>query len=314
MSSVMERLPETSCSPNPSQESDHVFLVVDDSLVDRRMLTALLQNHFPGRVLTASNGLEALKVLRHEQPALVLTDMQMPEMNGLELVESVRADYPTLPIILMTGNGSEELALRALKSGAASYVAKRELCTLLVETVESVLAAGRQERRRSKILECVKRIECEFQLENDPALVPHLVAHLQEQLVRMKACNENGRIRIGVAIEEALLNGIYHGNLELSSDLRQDGSNRFNELAEERRQISPYRDRRLYVQVQLSPQTASFVIRDEGPGFDVKGLPDPTDPENMLKASGRGLLLIRTFMDEVFHNPAGNQITMIKRI
>ena len=55
------------------------------------------------------------------------------------------------------------------------------------------------------------------------------------------------------------------------------------------------------------------MIRDEGPGFDPDGLPDPTDPENLTKASGRGVLLIRTFMDEVRFNDTGNEITMIKR-
>ena len=58
---------------------------------------------------------------------------------------------------------------------------------------------------------------------------------------------------------------------------------------------------------------ARFVIRDEGPGFDPRTLPDPTDPENLLKPSGRGVMLIRTFMDAVAFNETGNEITMIKR-
>jgi anti-sigma regulatory factor (Ser/Thr protein kinase) len=56
-----------------------------------------------------------------------------------------------------------------------------------------------------------------------------------------------------------------------------------------------------------------FVIRDEGPGFDPASLPDPTDPENIEKACGRGLLLMRTFMDKVDYNRTGNQVTLTKR-
>ena len=56
-----------------------------------------------------------------------------------------------------------------------------------------------------------------------------------------------------------------------------------------------------------------YVIRDEGPGFDPSTLPDPRDPSNLERTAGRGLLLIRTFMDEVTFNKAGNQITMVKR-
>jgi len=62
----------------------------------------------------------------------------------------------------------------------------------------------------------------------------------------------------------------------------------------------------------LSSDAATFTVRDEGPGFDVAELPDPTDPENMLKPGGRGVMLIRTFMDETSYNEIGNEITMTK--
>ncbi len=55
-----------------------------------------------------------------------------------------------------------------------------------------------------------------------------------------------------------------------------------------------------------------FVVRDEGQGFDPALLPDPTDPVNLERVSGRGLLLIQTFMDRVEHNARGNEITMVK--
>jgi anti-sigma regulatory factor (Ser/Thr protein kinase) len=56
-----------------------------------------------------------------------------------------------------------------------------------------------------------------------------------------------------------------------------------------------------------------FCIRDEGPGFDWSTLPDPRDPENLGRVGGRGLLLVRTFMDEVHFNEKGNQIILVKR-
>jgi anti-sigma regulatory factor (Ser/Thr protein kinase) len=56
------------------------------------------------------------------------------------------------------------------------------------------------------------------------------------------------------------------------------------------------------------------VIRDEGLGFDVSAVPDPTREENLFRVGGRGLLMIRSSMDIVHHNVCGNQITMVKRI
>ena len=74
---------------------------------------------------------------------------------------------------------------------------------------------------------------------------------------------------------------------------------------------APYAERRVHVTVRLTPAAATFIVRDEGPGFDVSSLPDPRDPENLTKPSGRGVMLIRTFMDEVTFNERGNEITMV---
>ena len=64
---------------------------------------------------------------------------------------------------------------------------------------------------------------------------------------------------------------------------------------------------------RLTRDQAIFVIRDEGPGFDPRCLPDPLDPECFDKAGGRGILLMRTFMNEVQFNSTGNQVTLVKR-
>jgi anti-sigma regulatory factor (Ser/Thr protein kinase) len=99
----------------------------------------------------------------------------------------------------------------------------------------------------------------------------------------------------------------------VSSELRQtlDGKP-YSDLIEQRKRTSPYKERRVIVHMHASLESAKIVIRDEGPGFDADSLRDPTDPENLERAGGRGLLLINAFMDEVRHNSKGNEITMIK--
>ena len=76
--------------------------------------------------------------------------------------------------------------------------------------------------------------------------------------------------------------------------------------------MEPFARRRLTVRARMAPDKAEFVVADEGPGFDPSLLPDPTDPANLECIGGRGLLLIRTFMDDVRFNAAGNRITLIK--
>ena len=95
--------------------------------------------------------------------------------------------------------------------------------------------------------------------------------------------------------------------------MRETDEKGYYRLAKERRYQEPFRDRRVRVIATLTRDEATFVVRDEGLGFDPSLLPDPTDPSNLGKVSGRGLLLIQTFMDHVEHNPTGNEITMMKR-
>src|SRR5262245_32967002 len=165
-------------------------LIIDDSPVDRRLAGGLLAKHpaqgegGPGlHVVYASNGREGLDVIAREKPDLVLTDMQMPEMNGLELVEAVRSQYPLIPVILMTAHGSEELAIQALQRGASSYVPKRNLASDLIETVENILNTSRSCSDKQRLLESLTQTESQFVLENDPALIPPLLAHLRESVM-----------------------------------------------------------------------------------------------------------------------------------
>jgi serine/threonine-protein kinase RsbW len=95
--------------------------------------------------------------------------------------------------------------------------------------------------------------------------------------------------RIGIAVREATVNAILHGN-------RYDPA------------------KRVTVSFESTPQSLTIAVRDEGPGLDPAAIPDPLAPENFLKTSGRGIFLIRAFMDEVGFPevPTGTEITMTK--
>lgn len=152
----------------------------------------------------------------------------------------------------------------------------------------------------------------EFTLGNDPALFGPVVSAIGRHLTTYASCREAARYKIELALHEALANALFHGNLEVASQLRIDGDGSgYYQLAERRRQLTPYRDRTIDVQLLVGAHQVHLVVRDQGPGFDTSRLHDDRLPPPELPC-GRGLLLMRSCMDEVSYNRLGNQVRMTK--
>ena len=127
---------------------------------------------------------------------------------------------------------------------------------------------------------------------------------VSDQISRMVGLDEDARHWVGVAVRESVINAIKHGN---ANDARKRVHVEFTPL-----------DRPVPSDVKGAETAPGVVIRvrDEGPGFDPETLPDPLAPENLLKASGRGIFLIRSFMDEMALQRApegGMEVIMVKR-
>lgn len=283
-------------------------LVVDDSEMDREIVSRILGKDSSLQLEMANDGARALDLIEKQPPELVLTDLRMPKVDGLQLVESVRNGHAEIPIILMTAHGSEEIAIEALRRGAASYVPKAQLAKRLLMTVNDVLLLSQASRSNRRLINCLTHTTFHFQLDNDPQLIPALVDLLQQMLAGVQLCDANSRVRIAVALEEALSNALYHGNLEISREELAAPS--ATPLADLRRRQPPYCHRQIHVLADISASQARFVIRDEGTGFDLTDIPDPQNAENVERFAGRGLMLMQTFMDEVRFNDAGNEVTL----
>jgi CheY-like chemotaxis protein len=296
-----------------------VILVVDDSPTERLLVGRLLEKEkqLDWVIEYANNGREALVYLEMMLPDLIVSDLLMPELDGLQLVAEVRRRYPTVPVVLMTSQGTEALAVQALQQGAASFVAKRDLSVKLLDTVHEILAVARVEHRYDALARYFVESRLRLELDNNPAHVSPTVDLLQQTLTNLRYCESTERIHLGVALEEALLNAFYHGTLELSAaQAEQARSERCHgqegRIIPERRAAPAFRDRKVFVELNISPHEVRLVVRDQGPGFSTTGIRDRPDSKP-LEGGGRGLMLMRTFADEVSFNAAGNEVTLIKR-
>jgi len=286
---------------------------VDDLKIDQRLAGSLLQDRTDLEVKYARNGAEALSHLASVVPDIVVTDMQMPEMDGLQLVEAMRRDHPSVPVVLMTAHGSEDLASKALKLGAASYVPKSRLAKDLVYTVQRVLDLVGRNLQRQDVLKEMTASSISFRLASDEKRVAPLVNFLREQAEIAGGFDPTDLTRVSVALDESLRNAIRHGNFELTERLVGVDAVTLATLLKRRRDEPPYATRHVHVHAEQNTTGLVYTIEDEGMGFDTTVLPDLDDPRGFEETVGRGLILIRSFMDEVSFNPSGNRITMVKR-
>ena len=117
------------------------FLVVEDSPAMRQLIGFALRRFADCRILQAVDGADGLRTMAHEQIDLVITDINMPIMDGLKLIKVLRSDPAThdLPIIIVTTEGADADRQRGMRLGADAYITKPMEAPDLVRTVTEVL-------------------------------------------------------------------------------------------------------------------------------------------------------------------------------
>lgn len=131
------------------------------------------------------------------------------------------------------------------------------------------------------------REKIEFELPSSISPMHSILDYLTKRVEKLGVVDAN-QSNLFVALDEAFVNAVKHGN-------------KFNT------------QKLVRITAELSDKEASFTVEDEGEGFDVNAIPDPLDPENLFKTSGRGVLFIYNIMDEVKYNERGNRLTMVKK-
>jgi DNA-binding NarL/FixJ family response regulator len=120
-------------------------MAVDDHPLLRDGISALIGNQADMELVAeASNGREALELFRKHRPDIALMDLQMPEMNGVDAIGAIRAEFPDARIIMLTTHAGDVQVSRALKAGARGYLLKGLLRKELLETIRAVYAGHKR--------------------------------------------------------------------------------------------------------------------------------------------------------------------------
>jgi CheY-like chemotaxis protein/anti-sigma regulatory factor (Ser/Thr protein kinase) len=270
------------------------ILVVDDDKATRHVLQAVLMSaEFTTAV--ARDGVEALRLLGAERFDLVLLDVWMPRMNGLELLAKLRAIETRPRVVVMTSDDAPETLLQAVREQAVKYVHKPVEATQLLETVREALAASYPPpveviSARPNWVELV--VPC----------TREAAGHIEAVMSQLDATlAPDVRASIGYAFRELLLNAVeWGGKLDPSRTVR----------------IACLRTKRLIM----------YRIADPGTGFKIEDLPhaaigqssdDPIAHMQVREAKGIrpggfGLLTVRASVDELLYNEQRNEVVFVK--
>ena len=237
-------------------------------------------------VVTASDRAEAIARDDLEEFDLIISDLAEYSDTGVQIVSELKRKRLFVPVVVSSEEAQHAGIIKAFKLGAANYLRKPYDKEELSQIVEKTLGYKLRFVEDLKVLPYVRE-HIEFELPSDIGLMDGVLNYLTQRVAALGVIKPDAS-NLFIALDEAFVNAVKHGNKQDPSKL-------------------------VRIKADLSSKEARFTIEDEGEGFDVNAIPDPRDPENLFKSSGRGVLLIYNIMDQVEYNERGNRLTMVKR-
>ena len=237
-------------------------------------------------VVTAGDRAEAVAREDLEDFDLIISDLAEYSDSGVQIVSELQRKPLFVPVVVSSEETQHAGIVKAFKLGAANFLRKPYDHEELSQIVEKTLGYKLRFVEDLKVLPYVRE-HIEFELPSDITLMNGVLHYLVERVAALGVIKPD-RSNLLIALDEAFVNAVKHGNKHDHTKL-------------------------VRITADLSAKEARFTVEDEGEGFDVNAIPDPRDPENLFKTSGRGVLLMYNIMDEVAYNERGNRLTMVKR-
>lgn len=288
------------------------ILIIDDEDALRKMLKiALIEKGYT--VFEAANGVEGIEVFKNTSPGIVLTDVNMPEMNGIEMTRKIKEINEDADIIIMTGYGTEDLVIDAIRAGASNYIKKPLQFNELFSILDSI-AFKREARKRFEVAkDVVQYEEKKIIMDNNLEKIWGVV---NQVFYNVTGLDEHVSIEgLKLGLYEIIVNAIEHGNLEISFEEKKKAlqENSYTKLLAERIEMANKKGRNVVIQTKFDRKQIEISVTDCGNGFDYSNLPDHSDPETILSAHGRGILLATVYYDNVEYKHPGNSVKLVKR-
>lgn len=287
------------------------ILIVEDDFGSREFLYSLIKLEGYD-VKQASNGEEGLEVYKEYHPDLVISDIQMPKMDGLEMLSQLRSDKSDAIFIITTAFGSEDYAIEALRLGANNYlkkpIDKRSLLGLIKKYKSIVDSRTLAKKAEGRVVEKELKIEFDTHFEHISSIVSQLISEISLKI------DDSDKTNIELGLDELITNSIEHGNLDISYEEKVEAvdKNTLVDLYNQRLGDPELAKRKVIVNYIQKPGYSEWLITDEGKGFDWKSIPDPTQGAQLMELNGRGIFITNFLFDEMEYLGKGNQVRVRK--
>lgn len=290
------------------------IVVVDDDIDILNLLKKILTKH-NYRVHIFERPKEAFTYIKNHKPHITILDIIMPELNGIDLLKKIKTEFPDIHPIILTGNATLENTISALQNGAENFIQKPFNVSELLNIIEKVGRTIITQIKEQSLIPYLKNVTYQFIFDNEASYFNLVCKVISDHLKGLKFCKEKIINTIILAVEEAMINAIDHGNLELQSEYQNgilQNLDEYKTLRKQRLKNNLYKNRQIIMELEMNPDYFKCTITDEGKGFNWRELPKNDLEKYIKKGFGKGAFLIHTFMDRVEFNAKGNQIKLIK--
>lgn len=217
-------------------------------------------------------------------------------------------------IVVIADKLVETEILKLLSIGVIDFMTKNEI-RVKVPTILKIVTSNLELFESEQfLLENTTRKKGKIKIKNNLRLVPKVAGLIMSICYAAGFRNYEAFSRISLSLHEMITNAIEHGNcgvgFSMKSKILTDSMDMYSAI-DERAEYPENKNKRVTVCYEINNDQATFTIRDEGNGFDLKSIPSPRSEENIFSVHGRGILMTKNFVDEMQYNDKGNMVRLI---
>lgn len=287
------------------------ILFVDDEETIRELFWEYFKDEF--NVTLASDGLEALTISNQNAFDLIISDISLPKLNGIQFIQKLRADGNQTPFLVITGDSDIQIAIDVFRMGAVDFFLKPFRMEALRSRIKKFENADVDLTLLFNSGEIIQfSADCKIKLRPQIKKLNSYIAFIVKQILNSPLATQEDLISIKIVLYELLANAIEHGVAGVSYAEKQEcleANEDYFKLVDSR---CAENNTSVFVEISMDDVGITIVIRDEGSGFAVSQIPNPVVNPAANLVSGRGIFLAKMNIDSIVFNEKGNEVRFFK--